>query len=125
MIFLRTGKKQEKRGLKGPGPTSFKPGQSGNPGGRPKLTDHVREARRLCEEFSAEAMLMLMEITRDLPKDSSLKCQNLQYLINQAAGAPRQRQEITGEDGKSLIPEPVKEASTDELLAVLAAVRGQ
>ena len=104
---------------------SFKKGQSGNPGGRPKLTDHAREARRLCEEFSPIAMQKLIEITLTLDDESPLKSQNMQYLINQAAGSPRQRQEITGEDGKSLIPEPVKEASTDELLAVLAAVRGQ
>lgn len=103
----------------------FQPGQSGNPIGRPKLTDDVREARRLCEEYSPKAMAKLILITETLDDESPLKSQNLIYLINQAAGSPRQRQEITGEDGKSLIPEPVKEASTEDLLKVLAKVRGQ
>lgn len=54
---------------RGPVSTSFKPGQSGNPGGRPKLTDSEREARGLVAEFSKEAVERLIAHARgDDPK---------------------------------------------------------
>src|SRR5262249_25291819 len=46
VAFLRTGKQQEPMANPNPSPaTRFRPGQSGNPGGRPRkhrLTDRIR-----------------------------------------------------------------------------------
>lgn len=64
-------------------------------------------------------MQLLIDLTKKLEDDSPLKSANLIYLINQAAGSPRQRSEITGADGADLVPSPVKEATTEALRKLL------
>lgn len=64
-------------------PYSFKPGQSGNPSGRPKgtLKDYMRE--RFVQMSSAEKE----EFLKDIPKGEKWRM---------AEGNPAQEQEITG-----------------------------
>ena len=49
----KTGKRGGKRS------TSFKPGQSGNPSGRPKKTDEQRRIEDMAKEHSQEALKAL------------------------------------------------------------------
>ena len=48
--------------------TSFKPGQTGNPGGRPKALAQVRE---LAREYTEEAIQKLVELMRKADSDQA------------------------------------------------------
>lgn len=48
----------------------FKPGQSGNPGGRPKLDPAVKN---LCEQYTPEAIQTLADIMRDCTANASAR----------------------------------------------------
>ena len=51
--------------------TSFRPGQSGNPTGRPKTDPTVRD---LARQYTAEAIEVLVSILRDPNASKQVKC---------------------------------------------------
>lgn len=82
----------------------FKPGQSGNPGGRPagvpnKTTKHIREAYQKLTEDNLENMsLWLAQIAADDPaKAMETMIKLSEYIIPKLA-----RTEVTGQDGGDL-----------------------
>lgn len=76
------------------GPTSFKPGQSGNPGGRPKIAEEVKE---LARTYTMEAITRLAEWMRsDNPKASVSACN---ALLDRGFGKPAQAIEHSGQIG--------------------------
>jgi Family of unknown function (DUF5681) len=104
---------RHKAGFRGPSPdvgrdTQFKPGQSGNPGGRPKKTPYT-DAHRLIAEMVGVADLNI------LPTDTIAECvakimarEALKGKVNAAKeiadrtdGTPRQTVEISGQDGSA------------------------
>lgn len=48
----------------------FKPGQSGNPGGRPKLPDDIKEARKLNQHELERIINKYLAMSRDQVKES-------------------------------------------------------
>lgn len=77
----------------------FKPGQSGNPGGRPrKDNDLVILAKSKTKEAFKE-LLQLLESTSK--EDIKLAC--IKTMFEYGFGKPRQELEVTGEDGGPLI----------------------
>src|SRR5712671_5404879 len=76
----------------------FSPGQSGNPGGRPKEDGEVR---RLAREYCREAIERLVQWMRqgDNPKASVSACQ---VILDRGFGRPAQAVELRGEDGLPL-----------------------
>lgn len=65
--------------------TQFKPGQSGNPNGRPKKDTHLK---RLCRAHTEEAITKLIEIMRgNDPKDAMSAAVNI---LNRGWGTPPQ-----------------------------------
>jgi hypothetical protein len=73
--------------------TQFKPGQSGNPGGRPKtlpITEHLREVlSRLDKKTGKEIALLMAEKAVDLAKNGSIH--HLREIADRVEGKPVQR----------------------------------
>lgn len=76
----------------------WKPGQSGNPGGRPK---EEKEVLALARERSKEAIERLVLIMQG-PNDK-LAMMAAQAILDRAFGKPRQQMELTGEDGAPVL----------------------
>jgi hypothetical protein len=75
--------------------TAFKPGKSGNPGGRPKLPEDVKHVRELARQYTASAVAALVEV---LESDSaSGKVAAANALLDRGWG--KAEQPITGLDG--------------------------
>ena len=86
----------------------FKKGQSGNPGGRPKV---VAEVKELAREHTAEAIHTLVSIMNDPKSVPAARVSASNSLLDRGYGKPPQHQHITGEDGPrfvALLPEPCK-----------------
>jgi len=71
--------------------TSFKPGQSGNPKGRPKESDDVKEAARA---YTAEAIDRLVYWMRSDNAKASVAA--ITTLLNRGWGSPTQSVEVSG-----------------------------
>lgn len=68
-------------------PGTFKPGQSGNPSGRPKEIGHVRDLARAHTE---DAIRTLVEIKRDPSQPAPARVAAAQALLDRAWGKPSQ-----------------------------------
>lgn len=64
----------------------FKPGQSGNPGGRPKHVTHVRE---LARKYTEEAIEALVDVCRSSKSDSA-RVAAATSLLDRGYGKPLQ-----------------------------------
>ena len=73
---------------------AFQPGQSGNPGGRPKESKEAREAKRLAGQHSARAIERLRELLDG--DDPRVSVSAAQALLDRAFGKPAQP--VTGGD---------------------------
>jgi hypothetical protein len=92
----------------------FQKGQSGNPGGRPKVLKDVQEVAR---SYTAEAMEKAAHLMRNA-KSEMVQAKALEILLDRGWGKPPQHQHITGENAPvyvARLPEPCKTA--DEWLA--------
>ena len=69
----------------------FKPGQSGNPGGRPKMPEDVREAFRA---LVPEAIQTIVYVMRHGKKDKD-RTDAANSIIDRAYGKPMQMQDIS------------------------------
>ena len=75
----------------------FQPGQSGNPGGRPKENAEVRDLARQYTEEAIERLAFWMQ--SDNAKATVSACQ---AILSRGWGTPMQAVELTGKDGESL-----------------------
>ena len=78
--------------------TAFKPGQSGNPGGRPKAIQNVVEAAR---EHSALAITTLADISRDAGQPAAARVAASGILLDRGWG--KASQPIVGENGAGIV----------------------
>jgi hypothetical protein len=93
----------------------FQKGQSGNPGGRPKV---VAEVRELAREHTNEAVQTLVSIMTNQNAAPAARVSAANALLDRGYGKPPQH--ITGEGGPSYVvrlPAPCKTA--DEWMASL------
>lgn len=70
--------------------TAFKKGQSGNPGGRPKVAGHVKE---LARQYTAEAVEALVATLRE--EKGSARVAAAQALLDRGYGKPTQHVEAS------------------------------
>ena len=97
----------------------FKKGQSGNPGGRPKV---VAEVRELARAHTGEAVQTLVSIMTDPKSAPGARVSAANALLDRGYGKPPQHQHISGEGGPSYVvrlPQPCKTA--EEWIASLGA----
>lgn len=82
---------------------AFKKGQSGNPGGRPKEDPELKE---LCKLRAHEAVATLVEVMKSKKSPAAARVTAACAILDRGYGKPMQTTELTGKDGKDLIPEP-------------------
>jgi hypothetical protein len=73
-------------------PNPWKPGQSGNPGGRPKAVGHVRDLARL---HTAEAIKVLAAIMKNSKASHAARVAAASALLDRAYGRPAQEIAVT------------------------------
>jgi len=93
-------------------PWSWKPGQSGNPGGRPKES---REFKRLCREKAVWCFHKLVELAEG--SDQSFSLRALELLLAYGIGKPVQQLEIESTHKAYVIAIPTNSTETLELNA--------
>lgn len=89
----------------------FKPGQSGNPGGRPKVVGEVQE---LAREHTSDAMRTLVRVMNDEKAPPAAQTAAACALLDRGYGRPAQFVGI--ETNKKF-----DERTDEELLAIIAA----
>ena len=95
----------------------FPKGQSGNPGGRPKVVSQVKE---LAREYTAEAIQTLVSIMTNKKSPPAARVSAANALLDRGYGKPPQH--ITGDEGISYVarlPEVAK--SAEEWIASVKA----
>jgi hypothetical protein len=70
----------------------FKPGESGNPGGRPKVLKHVQEAAR---EHSSDAIKVLSAIMNNAKAPAAARISAASALLDRGYGKPLQAVDST------------------------------
>lgn len=100
---LKAGKKQANAG-------SFKKGQSGNPGGRPKKTPELLEVEELCRQLSPEAVRKMAHWMRTGDGPVSLKAADA--IVNRGFGRPTETKNVTITDERMVVRAPDKPADT-------------
>lgn len=76
----------------------FKPGESGNPGGRPKKDNPIVEMARAA---SPEAFAEIIRLARE-SKDEKIRLQASERIIERGYGKAAQAVELSGSDGEPL-----------------------
>lgn len=92
-------------------PASFKPGQSGNPTGRPKLPEDIKHVRELAREYTGEAVDALVSVLRE--GSAPAKVSAAQVLLDRGWGKAEATVSMT-------IKRDAKELTDDELAAIAA-----
>jgi hypothetical protein len=78
---------------------SFKPGKSGNPGGRPKISEDILA---MCRAASPRAISELLAVFDDEQARPGDKIRASEAILNRAWGTPTQSVELSGAEGKAL-----------------------
>lgn len=92
-------------------PGTFKPGQSGNPHGRPKELAHVKE---LARSYTAEAIKTLAGIMTNPDEPAAARVKASESLLDRAWGKAETTANVS-------VTKNVRDLSTAEILAALAA----
>lgn len=116
-VGARSGKKPANRAKTGQGgDTRFKPGQSGNPDGRPKIPPELREAARAA---APEALQVLVGIMLNIASREADRIRAAELVLNRAYGTPPASVEVTTPSG---IPAMTPDERAVRLAAILAKV---
>tara|TARA_R110000868_G_scaffold199448_2_gene446089 strand:+ start:479 stop:802 length:324 start_codon:yes stop_codon:yes gene_type:complete len=75
-------------------PKAFKPGQSGNPAGRPKKTPEELDLIAACKAKTPSALAVMVDIMENGEKEAT-RLQAAQSIIERAYGKPVQPQDVS------------------------------
>ncbi len=89
----RTGRKAPR--------SAFKPGTSGNPGGRPKRTPEEFAFEAACREKTTEALGMIQQLMRKADKDS-VRLSAAIFILERGWGKAVQMNEHTGKNSEPI-----------------------
>jgi hypothetical protein len=100
----------------------FAKGKSGNPGGRPKIPEDVKEA---CRALTPMAISTLQEVCASGETPPGVRVAAAEAILNRAWGRPVQ--EIVGKDGEALVPDhdPIRAAKAIALLLTMGTLAVQ
>lgn len=92
--------------------SAWKPGQSGNPGGRPRVVADIQALARQHTEAAIRALVAALDSPRE-------RVAAAQALLDRGYGRAPQRTELTGADGGPIQTQQVEDtrAPIDELIA--------
>ena len=82
-------------GATDPYPTRFKKGQSGNPNGRPKLTDEQKNALETIKSLAPKAAAVMKEILDSKTASLYAKIQVITLILNRTYGLPESSVKVT------------------------------
>lgn len=77
---------------------AFKPGESGNPGGRPKKDTTIVD---LCRAAAPEAIAEIIRLSKH-SSDEKIKVQACREILDRGYGKAAQAVELSGSDGEPL-----------------------
>ena len=100
--------------------TAFKPGQSGNPNGRPKIPPELREAAKAA---APEALQTAIDLMRDARVEPADRLRAATIVLDRAYGKPVQSTEISGPQGGAIQHE-LAGLSDEELERIVARAIG-
>ena len=92
--MARTGNTKRKRN-----PGMFKPGQSGNPGGRPRKTPQERDFEQMCKANAEAALAAVMRIISDPTERAQDRIRAAEFVADRAFGKPVGRDVLVNLDG--------------------------
>jgi hypothetical protein len=75
----------------------FKPGISGNPNGRPKIPEDIKDA---CKAASIEAISILLSLMRSEDTNAGERIKAATTILNRAWGTPAQSVEINNSNSE-------------------------
>ena len=82
--------------------TSFKPGQSGNPAGRPKQTPEQRDALQMIRELAPAAAEQLREMITNPVTGQAARLRAIEIILERTYGKPDAHIELTQPDFTAL-----------------------
>jgi hypothetical protein len=88
--------------------TAFKPGKSGNPGGRKPKTEEERTLEAMCREKTPDALKVILGLMAKSKMDRA-KLAAAQYIIDRGWGKAKESIELSGKVSLS-IAEQIKQA---------------
>lgn len=98
---------------------AFKKGQSGNPGGRPTVKVDGVNLSEIARQHCPAALQTLIELHTDKGAPPAVRKAAADSILDRGIGKPLQKAELTGAEGKDLIPTNPVEAAA-ELIKTLA-----
>lgn len=99
----------------------FEKGRSGNPGGRPKIPEEVKDAARA---HTMDAIRTLAEVCRGKKMSPAARVSAATALLDRGWGKPVQTSEISGPGGGPVgVASVPLEALTDEQRHVIASIK--
>lgn len=81
----------------------FAPGNSANPGGRPKKTEPERRAEELFRKRTPQAAKALLSMAEDIETPAKVRVDIYKYVIDRALGKPKASGEIDIHAGGPLV----------------------
>lgn len=101
---------------------TWQPGESGNPGGRPKEYGRVRD---LAREMTEDALETLHTIMMDVKASKPSRCKAAIAILDRAWGRPAQNLEHTGMNGGPIAFEEMFNMTELERAHRIAAILGR
>lgn len=96
----------------------FLPGQSGNPNGRPKIPDEIKNAFKAA---TPDAAAFLIELMSNPQADMKLRKDAAIHILDRSLGRPVSVTELSGPDGGAIEISDTPEESRKRLVALLLA----